>query len=466
MGSVAMLPARLWQVGIPAFAAVVGVVAGVSPKLGLAAALGAAYASVVLADVAVGVALFVALAFLESISAFGGLSLAKAAGGLLALSWIALITTERDKMRRRLLRDHPVVTGALVLFGAWAALSAVWAELPTTALDSATRWILNLVLFPIVYTAVRQPKHVRWVFALFIIGALVSAAVGLATGGAASAEGGRLGGSGVNANELGELLIPATILAAALGACRDLTVPVRAAAFGASGLSALALLMTVSRGAMVGLAVALLIAPLLVGPGRRLLALTLVALVVAGSAAYFVALAPATDLQRIAQSDSSGGSGRTSIWKVGWRMVEAHPLIGVGAGNYANSTVHFLFDAGAIQRPDFIVDKPKPAHNVYLQALAELGIVGLALFLGIIGFSLQSLLRTARVFRRAGSRSMEVLSRGLLIGLCGLLASAFFSTAIYSKQLWLLLALSVTLGAMARDRAAPDQPRTRRAARA
>jgi O-antigen ligase len=103
-------------------------------------------------------------------------------------------------------------------------------------------------------------------------------------------------------------------------------------------------------------------------------------------------------------------------------------------------------------RSDFIVDDPKVAHNVYLQVLAELGAVGLVLFLGLIAFVLRSVLRAARRFGALGDRSMEVLTRALLIALCGLLASAFFSSAIYSKQLWLLLALGLAIGAMADER--------------
>lgn len=457
MGS-AILPARLWQVAVPAFAALVGIVAGVSPTLGIAAALGAAYASIVLTDIAVGVALFVALAFLESISAASGLSLAKAAGGLLALSWAALVAT-RGGRGRQLARDHPVATGAIVVLGAWVAMSAAWAEIPAAAFDAASRWILNLLLLPIVYVAVREPRHVRWVFTLFILGALLSAGIGItgASSGASGAD--RLGGSGVNANELGELLIVSVVLATTLGVSRSLAPPLRVLAFVASGLSLLALLATVSRGAMVGLAVALLLTPLLIGSRRRLLSVGLVVLAVGGAVTYLVAIAPTADLQRITQSDGSG-TGRVDIWKVGWRMVEDNPVAGVGAGNYANSTVHYLFDAGELERSDFIVDDPKPTHNVYLQALAELGVVGLALFLSILAFSLRSLLRAAWAFRRAGDRTMEVLSRGLLIALCGLLASAFFSTAIYSKQLWLLLGVSVALSAMAAERR-PLSARTR-----
>jgi O-antigen ligase len=450
MAPASILRARLVQLGIPAIAALVGVVAGLSPKLGIAAAVGLVYVVIVVESLALGVALFMAVTFMESVSAFSGLSLAKGAGALLAFSWLALVATDRRR-GRQLVADHPALAATLVALGAWAALSAAWAELPTVSYDGATRWILNLMLFPIVYAAVRSPRHVRWVFALFIVGALVSAALGVATG--TATDDARLAGEGVNANELGELLVVAVVLAGALGASRSLPSPARAVSYAAAGLSVIALLMTASRGALVGLLVALLVAPLLIGPGRRLAALALVVLSVAGGATYLLAYAPAADLQRITQADTTG-TGRTDIWKVGWRMVEANPLTGVGVGNYNNSTVHYLFEPGTITRSDFIVDDPKAAHNIYLQVLAELGIPGLAFMLLIVGTVLVYLLKAARGFARAGDHGMDLLSRALLVALCGLLAALFFSTAIYSKQLWLLLATGVAIHALSRERAA------------
>jgi len=454
MSQASVLPLRLWQIGIPLLSALIGLLAAISPKLGVAGAFAVVYVALVLTNLALGLAVFVALIFLESIGGFGGLSVAKAAGALLFFSWLALVTTNRGQ-QRGLVREHPVAAVILVLFGTWTAVSAVWAESPAAALDAASRWILNLTMFPIVYAAVRQPRHVQWLFALFVFGALLSAGVGVATG---TADTGRLGGSGVNANGLGELLIVAVMLAGALGADPRASVPARAVALVAAALAIGALLATVSRGATIGLLAALVLAPVLIGPGRRAVAVVLVVLATALAASYLVAVAPRGNAQRLTTPDATG-SGRTDIWKVGWRMVQANPVVGVGAGNYANSTIHYLLKPGTLTRSDYIVDDPKAAHNVYLQALAELGVVGLGLFLAIVGFALLTLVRAAQAFRSAGERTMELLSRGLLIALAGLLASAFFSTAIYSKQLWLLLALCVALGAMARaHRASASSP--------
>lgn len=435
-------------------AAMVGLVAGVSPSVGLAAALGLVYLMLTIQDLAIGVALFVGVIFLESVSGLGELSIAKAAGGLLLFGWLGTVTTRRDGARQ-LRHDHPLLTAALLALAGWAAMSFAWAELPGAAVGGALRWALNLVLIPIIYTAVREPRHVRWMLGLFVAGTLFSALTGFLNGVDAGEAPGRLEGSGVNANELGLLLVAAIILAAGLGACRDLSASVRAAAFGAAGLGILALLTTASRGALVGLLTAMLVAPFAVGRGRRAVVVVLIALGVAGTSSYVVGVAPAA-LDRVTSKETTS-SGRTDIWTVGWRMAKDNPVTGVGSDNFANSTVRYLLEPGRLTRSELIVDKPKQAHNVYLQVLTELGAVGLALFLAVLAFVLSPLLPAARMFASSGERSLDILSRALFIALCGQFTALTFSTAIYNKQLWLQLAMAVALAGMARDRAAATQ---------
>ena len=94
-------------------------------------------------------------------------------------------------------------------------------------------------------------------------------------------------------------------------------------------------------------------------------------------------------------------------------MVEDHPVRGIGAGNFANTSVHYLLQPGAIARDDFIVDTPKVAHNSYLEVLAELGVIGLVLFALVLAFALTCIVKATWLFERLGDRQMELLSRGL-----------------------------------------------------
>ncbi len=73
---------------------------------------------------------------------------------------------------------------------------------------------------------------------------------------------------------------------------------------------------------------------------------------------------------------SSGG--RTQFWQAAWEGFEENPLVGHGAGTYQFSWDQLrTYDTGNTQ-----------AHSLYLQALDELGIVGGALAIGMVGLLL------------------------------------------------------------------------------
>ena len=141
-------------------------------------------------------------------------------------------------------------------------------------------------------------------------------------------------------------------------------------------------------------------------------------------------------------------------------MVEAHPVEGVGAGNFHTSSIHYLLvQPGLLRRSDFIVDTQKVAHNVYLQTWAELGAIGLALLLILVFAVLRSGFRAIRAFEKLGDLQMEILARAQVVAVIGLLASLFFSSDEYKKQLWLLLAMLPTMLAIARGAVVSERER-------
>jgi O-antigen ligase len=222
----------------------------------------------------------------------------------------------------------------------------------------------------------------------------------------------------------------------------------RLAAAAAAVFCAVSIFFTLSRGGLIALALAL-IASLFVAGRWRARAVTVTLVAVLGTVAYFAAFAPLEARERVTVIE--GGSGRSDIWTVGWRMVEDQPIGGVGAGNFEVSSIHYLLEPGAILRDEFIVDKPKVAHNTYLQVVAELGLVGLLLFLSILAFSLACAVKAARTFMRIGDVPMELLSRGLIVAVIGILVADIFISAQFSNQLWLLLALGPSLLAVSRS---------------
>jgi O-antigen ligase len=234
-----------------------------------------------------------------------------------------------------------------------------------------------------------------------------------------------------------------------------------------------ALAQTDSQAGLIALAVALLLAVVLGGRARPIIAVGVVAFLFA-AASYYTFVTKPVAIETISSENNVGG--RESLWSVATHVVRDHPVAGVGAGNFVIAEPEYAFRDINLPRVDLVV-RPELAHNSYLQVLAELGFVGLAAFLSVIGGSLLAALRAARAFAMSGDRELDLLSRGFLVGTIAMVVAYFFATNQYEKQLWLLLAVGPALLAVARSRnyaiqqarsmarSSPEHPRTQRGPR-
>jgi O-antigen ligase len=443
----AELPTRALQAALLAAGLVVGLLAGLQPPLALLFALGLAFFAITLANLTAGLCLFAVLTFLDTIvgDAGGGLSVSKLLGILLVLSWLALITAGEQEERGRIF-SHAGFLYVLILFIGWVALSITWAEVPGEVTETLQRYVPNAMLFLIVFSGVRTREQAMWLVGAFVVGALASAVYGLLVPTDPEAAE-RLSGAGGNANETAAALVAGAALAVALAAALRDQPLLRLAALIVVPLCAYGIFLTLSRGGLVALGAAVVAAVVMAGRWRAT-AVALALAAVVGTVVYFGVFAPPEARARVTEIE--GGTGRVDIWTVAWRVVEAEPLRGVGAGNFNDVSIHYLLQPGAIARDDFIVDTPAAAHNTYLELLAELGVVGLVGFLAIVGFALTCAFKAVRAFQRGGDAQMEIISRALFVALIGLLAADFFGSRQYSKQLWLLMSLAPALLAIAR----------------
>lgn len=439
-------------------AAVLGIVAVIDPVIALAGAVGLIFVALSMQNLAIGVCLFTILTFFEVIPGLegSGLSTTKLAGGVLVISWL-LVMANRNAGASLLLRDRPVLAIAAVLFVAWAAASRLWATDIGAAGGAAQRLVMGVVLVFVVFTAIREPKHINWILASYLAGAFLSALVGIGQTppdrGYDSTQG-RLGGAFEDPNELAAILVPAVAFAAfALAAVRGAFV--RVALVLGTLIFSIALFLTESRGGLIGLAVTFVVALVLAGRLRPQ-AFAVVLIVSALGVSYYTLVAPPESLTRLTEFSASGGTGRTDLWSIGGEMIRDHPLVGVGLANF--QIVEPIYASGTINLPSvaFIVDTPKVAHNTYLEVLAELGLIGLVLFIVIVLSALRLALRSIRDFASAGDVRSEILARGFVVGLCGMLTSYVFISAQFEKQLWLLLGVAAALSAVARRREEPE----------
>lgn len=419
-------------------AACLGLLAGVNPTLALAGAAAIAFIAVLITSFSVATGIFIVVTFINLPD-----SAAKGIGVLLVLALLARIAGSRDR-DASFGSAHPGAVTLLVLLLGWSLLGLVWAASSSALISAVFRYALNFTLLFVIYAATRTKRDFLLLIGMFVLGCAIAAAYAVVHPSPAGAGDDltRTGGTLGDPNELAAVLVVGLLASAALSVVRSVSGLVRIGAIFSGVLCLAGIALSVSRGGFLALGVALLVGVFIAGRWRTHMALLTLAVVV-GTVAYFTAYAPPQALQRI--THANGGSGRESIWTVGWRMVQAHPVRGVGAGNFPIVSVHYLFAPGTLTESRFIVDQPQVTHNMYLNVLAEEGIVGLALFAAILLFSLRCFTIAWRRFRQSGDRDLEILSYALFTGLVGFLAASFFLSEEFSKQLWILLAFGPAL---------------------
>jgi hypothetical protein len=208
----------LLAAGVAVAGALVGVGAGVAPSLTLAAGGGLVFAAVVFRDLAAGTALYAFSIFafqIPGLTGAAGATPIKAIAALLVLSWLLHLLSTRGSAPV-LLRDAPWLGWLVVGLVLVALVSVVWAVVPGTALSGAVRLFQSVLPVFVAYTALREPRHVRWVLWAYVAGcALATTAAVLIQGSslAGTDETGRLATAVLDPNYLAAALIPALLLA-------------------------------------------------------------------------------------------------------------------------------------------------------------------------------------------------------------------------------------------------------------
>jgi O-antigen ligase len=433
-----------------AAAAALGVIAAVEPLIAVGAAGAIVFTYIVFADLAVGFAGLAFLSFLDTLPTSGSLSLAKGGGLLLALAWLARLSVDGSR-QRDFFANHPYLTWVLVAFFGWATVTLLWATQTGTGITALSRYAPNILLLPIAYTAVRTRRDLALVLGAIVVGAVFAASFGILQPPDPNLieESSRATGTVGDPNELAAFLLVGLALAAGFALGRGRSPAVRLAAGLAVPLCAAGIFLSLSRGGLVALG-ALLVAGT-VFAGRWRIAITLILLaVVAGGVLYFTQLAPLPARERV--TSTNGGTGRSDLWTVGLRMVKAHPVTGVGVGNFQAVSANYALQPGVITRADFIFSSaPKVTHNTYLEIMSETGIPGFLLFMAAIVSCLACALRAARIWVARADPMMEALARGVFLGLFGMLVADFFISDMYTKLLWVMLALCPAMLAIARS---------------
>ncbi|HWV37857.1 MAG TPA: O-antigen ligase family protein [Vulgatibacter sp.] len=219
----------------------------------------------------------------------------------------------------------------------------------------------------------------------------------------------------------------------------------RGVALALFGLQVWAVIVTYSRGAALGLGVAL-VAFVLAGRGNRARSFAVAGTVVV----LLLALAPSRFWERTesiaSYEEDVSAQGRIDAWRTAGNILERRPLTGVGAAAFTS--------AWASYAPDDAGPHPYVAHNLFLEVAAELGIPTLAAFLAL----LFACLRGAWIASDTHS-SVRIESRGILAAGGGYLVCQMFAGFTLSFFLFLLLGMATAAQRIERwDREARGRP--------
>ncbi|MDP8910265.1 MAG: O-antigen ligase family protein [Chloroflexota bacterium] len=439
-------PARAGVV-LAAFGAalVCGGAMAIRPGAGLALVLGLGFVPLAFFNLPMALALVAPLALLRYLPAVSvGPTLAFA---VVLMAWLGTLASRGSRAAVRLGQWRAVWLIAITLI--WLAISVAWAEDRQAAGEQMIDWGVAAVLALMYFTTLLTERQIRLAIGGFVFGALIAVCIGLASTGLRPAPSaletatyteGRLQAGGADPNYLAAWLVPAIVLAGGLMASTRSALHRCAILFGAA-IIMVGLAATQSRGGLLA-AIAAAVVALLVMRGHRLQVAAAMAIAV-GLIGFWLAISPGA-LERVSTSDG-GGSGRTDLWTVAWRVAEDHPLIGVGVGNFQHVSAAYVRRPGQLTFVEFVVDEPHLVHNSYLQVLAENGVIGLLLYATVLLVFLAASWRVARQFDARGDLRLATLARSLFVAQISVMVAIFFISAAPSAPFWLLCGVSGAL---------------------
>lgn len=211
-------------------------------------------------------------------------------------------------------------------------------------------------------------------------------------------------------------------------------------------LAATALLLTQSRGGLLAFVAILLTHVFLLARDRktriRQIALVLIICLLAAAIAGFI-------FQRLGEIDDFTTVSRLAIWTGAFAVFARSPVFGTGFGNLR------ALMGGLLNLPDGWTGD---AHNLYLELLAETGLVGLAVFSILIVLALRTALRQLRKTENHFNKMIAIAS---FTAICGVLVHGsvdylFHTTPQVTALFFLVLGL-LTAQASADEKAPSRQ---------
>lgn len=305
-------------------------------------------------------------------------TISRAIGLLLAAVWVAAVVVHGSM--RRLGLFHGLAIG----FVAWNALSVFWTIHPPVTVQWVWTYAQLLILAFLLWDLYDTTPAIRSALQAYVLGAYVAISSLLLSflSGTGMSFSKRYTVEGFNADTAGLLLaigMPMAWTLALIGSIGGRGRFLRWLNFAYLPLAFFGIALTGTRTALIATLPAVLfaIASLTRLRPRQRFAIGFAAVL---GFAVILPFVPQPSVERLLTTGSeiSAGTlgGRGRIWMAGLRAFGQNPLLGVGAG---------AFEAA--------IGIGKVAHNTFISVLVELGIVGAALFYGLVAYTFAQALR-------------------------------------------------------------------------
>jgi O-antigen ligase len=263
-------------------------------------------------------------------------------------------------------------------------------------------------------------------------------------------------------NYYAQLLLPALAFGLML-AIRERRPLLRLLAASMTATIVFAITLTGSRGGALAL-VAMLVVMVALGffrPGQLIGAVAVLALALALNPSYVDRLTGTTLSGISAPSGSSGEAdtavrGRVTENLAAAQVFADHPLVGVGPANFPLYYQEYAGRIGIqvhehVRSGEHAGEVPqREAHNIALGIAADLGVIGLSLFVVVMWLAFRGVLRARRHWLSEQRPVLADVAGALVAALAGYLVGGMFLSLAFERYLWLMLAIAGATTAMSR----------------
>lgn len=144
-------------------------------------------------------------------------------------------------------------------------------------------------------------------------------------------------------------------------------------------------------------------------------------------------------------------AARLEIWEDGVRIFLENPLTGAGINNFVSTSAAY-YRSQSMQSLDLA------PHNIFIQVSSEIGILGLICLVLVILMIFRRNMQTRRLLLRDGRKNDWItnFAYALDLSVVGYVVSGSFLSVLYYPHLYLILAFTVSLHHITRQRVKAD----------